>query len=288
MTRSNGGDTKELTQPGPQSFEYTSRMLVLFFVLAFSLTWAVLIPALAYVAEGQRILFIILAAFGPFFAAVITIWTHWGWPGLRGWLQKIFWARAPISVYVAGAVLLPLVFALLHYGLYRLLGGEPGLDGAEPLLLYPIYLILTALLTGGNEEPGWRGFALPALLQRFHPIFAALILGVLHAAWHLPLMGNYETSFGWYVFNVVPLTVILNWFYLTSRYNVIPVMLLHASTNVIDRFAPTPTDVLGGLGTFMVLRGTVYWAIAIVLIAATKGRLGYPVGASGTTPSNKN
>ncbi|HUW12542.1 MAG TPA: hypothetical protein VM537_22640, partial [Anaerolineae bacterium] len=73
---------------------------------------------------------------------------------------------------------------------------------------------------------------------------------------------------------LIPLTVVLNWFYLKSHKSVIPVMLLHASTNVIASFVPTPMEVLGGLGTYMVLRGLVYWAMAIVITILTKGRLG--------------
>jgi len=52
-------------------------------------------------------------------------------------------------------------------------------------------------------------------------------------------------------------------------------MLLHAGTNVIGDFFPTPIVLLNGLGTYMVLRGIVYWVIAIALIVITKGRLGY-------------
>ena len=51
-------------------------------------------------------------------------------------------------------------------------------------------------------------------------------------------------------------------------------MLLHAGTNVINNFVPTPDVLLSGLGTFTVLRGMVYWAMAIVLVILTKGRLG--------------
>jgi membrane protease YdiL (CAAX protease family) len=80
---------------------------------------------------------------------------------------------------------------------------------------------------------------------------------------------------GWYLFNVIPLTVLLNWFYCRSRKRVLPVMLLHTGTNVISSFLPTPTDVLDGFGSFVVLRGSVYWAIALVLIVATRGRLGW-------------
>lgn len=88
-------------------------------------------------------------------------------------------------------------------------------------------------MTGGNEEPDWRGFALPVLLQRLPPILASLILSALHALWHLPLMGRY------------------------------------------NGFLPTPADVLGGFGDYMLLRGLVYWTIALVLLIATKGTLGW-------------
>jgi len=253
-------------------------MLVLYFVLAFGITWAVLIPALSSVPEGGLTPFFILAAFGPFLAAIITMWVGRGGAELRRWLAQIFKLRIPVVLYLAGAFFLPMAMGVLHFGLYGALGGTPDFSTAIPWYFYLLYLLPTALLTGGNEEPGWRGFALPALLERMHPLWATLILGIAHSAWHLPLMSYYDTTFGWYLFNVLPLTVILNWLYLKSRGSVIPVMLLHAGTNVIGSFLPTPEDVLDGLGTYMFLRGAVYWGMAIVLLIATRGRLGYESG----------
>ncbi|MFW9856971.1 MAG: hypothetical protein ACFFFG_18115 [Candidatus Thorarchaeota archaeon] len=87
---------------------------------------------------------------------------------------------------------------------------------------------------------------------------------------------NYNnTTFGWYLFNLIPLTFVLNWLYLKSHQSVIPVMLLHSGINVISSFIPIPGDVLQGLGTYMFLRGIVYWGMAIVLLITTMGRLGY-------------
>lgn len=252
-------------------------MVVLYFALAFAITWAIIIPALSSVPEGRLTPFFVMGAFGPLIAAVIVIWTSKGKPELREWFRTIFRFRIPLILYLAGAFLLPIAIGVLHYVLYRVLGGESDFSNAIPWYLYLLCLIPTALLTGGNEEPGWRGFALPALLERFHPVPATLILGVIHAAWHLPLMSYYNTTFGWYLFNIVPLTFILNWLYFKSRKSVIPVMLLHAGTNCISNFLPTPMDVLGGLGTYMFLRGTVYWGIAIVILVLTRGRLGYRV-----------
>jgi membrane protease YdiL (CAAX protease family) len=264
-----------MTNKHQKKYQYSYPMLFQYFLLAFGLTWVILIPVLSFVPENQQVLFFVPAAFGPFFAAIITMWTHKGWMELGRWLRRIFTFRIPVILYLAGAFFFPIGMGILHYVLYRVLGGYHDFSGITIWYLYLLYLIPTALLTGGNEEPGWRGFALPALLERFHPILAGVILGIIHATWHLPIMRHYDTTFYWYIFNIIPLTCILNWFYLKSRGSIVPVMLLHAGTNVIGDFLPTLADVLGGLGTFMVLRGVVYWGIAIVLIIVTKGRLGY-------------
>jgi membrane protease YdiL (CAAX protease family) len=274
MSQNTEKESGKMAQLDRHQFQYTLRMLMLYFALTFAITWSILIPALSTVPEDHLLFFFILAAFGPFLSAVITIWTNKGRSGLRRWLRQVFTLRLPVVLYLTGTFFLPVGIGVLHYTLYRFLGGESDFYNAIPWYLYLLYLVPTALLTGGNEEPGWRGFALPALLERFHPVLAAIILGVIHSVWHLPLMSHYDTTFGWYLFNVIPLTFMLNWLYLKSRKSVIPVMLLHAGTNVIGNFLPTPMDILGGLGTYMFLRGLVYWGIASVLIIVTKGRLG--------------
>jgi len=253
---------------------FTLRMTALYFVLAFAITWAILIPALSLVPEESLTPFFVPAAFGPFLAASVVMGINRGRSGLIQWLRQVFKIRVSIVLYLAGAFFLPIGIGALHCVLYWALGGISDLSTATPWFIYPISLLLT-LLVGGNEEPGWRGFALPALLEHFHPVPASLILGFFHAAWHLPVMNYYGTTFGVYLFNVIPLTFILNWLYLKSHRSVIPVMLLHSGTNVISSFIPTPGDVLQGLGTWFFLRGIVYWGMAIVLLVTTRGRLGY-------------
>lgn len=256
------------------------RWLTLFFALAFAITWAILFPTVKHVPPKRQTPFIIAAAFGPFLAATITVRASRGREGLRRWLREILSFRVSAGLFLKASLLLPGLLGGMHYGLYRILGGHADFAGAQPWYFYPAYLIPTALLTGGNEEPGWRGFALPALLTRFSPIVASLILGVIHSIWHLPMLGSYDTTLVWYLFNLVPLTFVLNWFYLKSRGSVIPVALLHAGTNVVSTFVPTPDVVLGGHGTWMVLRGIVYWAISGAIIIATRGRLGRGAAAS--------
>jgi membrane protease YdiL (CAAX protease family) len=252
---------------------YKPIQIILFFVLTFLITWSFLIPWAKGSQSGDS-LALPCAGYGPFLAAVIVVWISKRRIGLRHWLGRAFRLRIPVILYLAGAFILPFVVGGLQYGLYLVLGGKPDFSRANPWNQYVANLAVIFLLYGGNEEPGWRGFALPALLERFHPLLASLILGVIHAAWHLPILSHYGTTFGWYLFNVLPLTVVFNWFYLKSRGSVIPVMLLHAGVNGIGNYLPTPMVVLDGLGTELFLKGSVYWVMAIVLIIMTRGRLG--------------
>ena len=52
------------------------------------------------------------------------------------------------------------------------------------------------LVLGGplGEELGWRGFALPRMQYLRTPFAATLALGVIVAAWHLPLLAISESS----------------------------------------------------------------------------------------------
>jgi membrane protease YdiL (CAAX protease family) len=46
-----------------------------------------------------------------------------------------------------------------------------------------------AFFVGGgvSEEPGWRGFLLPRLQDRFSPLVASLLVWFPWALWHAPL-----------------------------------------------------------------------------------------------------
>jgi uncharacterized protein len=131
----------------------------------------------------------------------------------------------------------------------------------------PAYLqtfLLTAVIFGGQEEPGWRGFALPRLHQRHIPLVATLLLGLGWGIWHVPLYG--PAGF------VVPLALA---FYYTWLYNktrsVLLCILLHASfTPAQDHLLLTADSPL----VDAVLLST-YLLGAGVLIALTRGRLGY-------------
>ncbi len=61
-------------------------------------------------------------------------------------------------------------------------------SGFELIGLIVITFIYTFFFGGGtNEEPGWRGFALPRLQLKFSPLISSLILGLIWGLWHMPI-----------------------------------------------------------------------------------------------------
>ena len=146
-------------------------------------------------------------------------------------------------------------------------------------LLTSTYLIY---LLGGpiQEEPGWRGFALPRLQQRLHPVTAALLLGVIHCFWHAPLFLTDEwdtarqepSQYLAYLILVVSLSFVLSWLYNGSRGSVLMVILGHNGVN----WALFTVGALTGLVADSNWPAALGLAgFAIIAIIATRGRLGY-------------
>lgn len=96
------------------------------------------------------------------------------------------------------------------------------------------------LIFGGSmgEEIGWRGFALPLLLQKYSPLQASYVLGLMQAFWHLPvdISGADVASIVAVIFRVgwsILITIIFTWFYLNFEGNLLIALLLHTSVNVL-------------------------------------------------------
>ncbi|OFK22306.1 hypothetical protein HMPREF2826_02045 [Olsenella sp. HMSC062G07] len=65
--------------------------------------------------------------------------------------------------------------------------GSDGLNPQIPLFVLPTLFVITTVAGGGNEELGWRGVLQPELETRLPYPVATLAVGVIWAAWHLPL-----------------------------------------------------------------------------------------------------
>jgi len=258
-----------------------TRKVWFFFTLTFVISWGIWIPVNLFLRRGLDLHpFILVGGYGPFLAAIMVTWKMEGRVGLREWLSRTFKWRINIVWYLLAAFLLPIGIAVFQYGLYLLLGGHADFSNALPWWNYPLGLVLVTILFGGNEEPGWRGFALPKLLTHHSPIVTNFIIAPIWVAWHLPLYfapgwSGADQPLEWFLLYALGLSLILTWVYLKSSRSVFPVMLLHAGTNHVFKYFPMEMVVIRSLAyDFNILKTIVYWTIAIILLITTTGRLG--------------
>jgi membrane protease YdiL (CAAX protease family) len=155
-------------------------------------------------------------------------------------------------------------------------------------------LVLQILTTGVAEEPGWRDFAQPRLQDRYGPVPGSLILGPLWGAWHLPL---FLTEWaGWpdvdwtmpveFVAGSILLGIVLTWVFNASGGSVPMAMLVHANVNTL--FSLMWPQIFPSLDAFRdSLHALVIGAgvTALLLVVATRGRLGLPDPAPGPRPA---
>jgi uncharacterized protein len=147
----------------------------------------------------------------------------------------------------------------------------------------------TGLLVGGplGEEAGWRAFALPRLQKRMGPLKGSVVLGVCWACWHLPTflipgMGEDASTlrsgvvlFGLFVVSTVALSLLFTWVYNSTRGSLLVTILLHTAIN----FPALTNTVLHG-----VVQVVMWGGLALMLVIATRGRLGYESYSNETTP----
>jgi membrane protease YdiL (CAAX protease family) len=201
--------------------------LVAFFVLAYALSWW------GWPLHALGLIPIPIASFGPFLAALVVLPITHGRAGVGTLLRRMVrWRVGPR--WYAAAFLLPPTIAGAAAGLNVLLGAQARPPAAlESWTGAATFFLLSLLIPGYGgawEEPGWRGYALPALQARRPSLGASLLLGVLVAGWHLPLFVTGDGSWS-ELGSILGATVVLTWVFNGSGGSVLLTMLLHATNN---------------------------------------------------------
>jgi uncharacterized protein len=98
------------------------------------------------------------------------------------------------------------------------------------------------------EEPGWRGFLLDHLQDKFSPLAASMAVWLPWALWHAPLDYYRPVRFSLVMYLeirvvfLIPIVIILTWLYNRSGQSIQTCALFHASMNtfpfVLPYFAP--------------------------------------------------
>jgi membrane protease YdiL (CAAX protease family) len=215
--------------------------LPIFFCLAFAIFW--LATPLANALQ-----FGLIASFTP--SAVALLLTGLGGGASALWALVSRVGRWRVSwVWYAAALGIPLGASLAVLGASRLLGAAPLAEPAPTLRLFVIIYVLAL-----GEELGWRGFVLPRLLARLPALPAALIMGAIHALYHLPLWfapGFPTPSYSIASFAAASLAfgIVWTWLYLHTDGSVLIALLFHGTINAAGNlfFGGVPPAQLGWL-----------------------------------------
>lgn len=114
----------------------------------------------------------------PTIAAIIVVFRDQGLEGIRILFRQLkYWKFSPHwylkAVLLFPATMLAVLFLLSLYS-----------SNFAPVLSLSA-MAFAALFSTLWEEIGWTGFATPVMLKRFSPLNVGLLLGFLHAMWHL-------------------------------------------------------------------------------------------------------
>lgn len=268
------------TRPGPAGV-LRRFPLIAYFLIALAFSWIVVA---IWVSFGWPTTFwtIVCITLGPTVSSFIMTGVTQGWPGIRALLGRFVRWRVPFVWYVVALLGIPAVMVL---GIVFLPGAATSFDPLTPQvwLGYPWTFLLVTFLGGPFlEEPGWRGFALARLEHKLGPLAGTLVLGLLWAVWHYPqyMMPEWAAQNGGftlesvaiYTLSVIPITVIFTWVFNNTRGSLLLAILTHASVNTFSVYVG---QVFPAQATGLLFGIVGFGGAALVVIALTRGRLGY-------------
>jgi len=237
--------------------------LPLFFLLAYLLSWWSLLFVRGMLPHGVAL------------AAVIVIALSAGKPGLRVFWNRLTNFRAGWLLFLAAPVII--IGFKLFDSVSNLLAGAT--FAGFPHLPFAIIAVELLLLGGLWEEPGWSGYALPALQKRFSKsrhgiLIATLILGIFRGIWHLPLL--IVGAIPWYDavwFTPLVFQPFITWIYNKSGGSVPVVMFFHYISNLLFAVSPIFTGADKPLYTILYMTGG--GLATLVLVWKTRFKLGF-------------
>ena len=223
-----------------------------FFLITFIWSWIIWTPlvlgSLNIISIPDNLLsiltipIIMLGVFGPLAGAMFAIYQEKGKGSSRKYLRSfldfnIGWKSYIIPIIIFGGS------TFIAWFLPELLG-EKRLSMLLPSIwIFIPYLLMMILLGGGQEEFGWRGYALPLLENKFGIWFANVILGIIWAFWHIPLWfitGTSQTymNFGGFILLMVGYSFILSWIRKIAGNKPFSGLYVHGLFNAFIPFMP--------------------------------------------------
>ena len=272
-----------------------------FVVLAYLITWVLLAPFF-YVfnivlhRELQwwlwfMVPFAFVGGCGPSVAALIVAYQTEGRPGVRRLLGRLVLWRVHVFWYVAALLVPPLATALSVLIADRGFSTLRHFDPVAVLAALPLAYALALPFGPFGEELGWRGFALPRLLERFNPSLASIILGCLWTFWHVPMMlfmpgaalpdfmELSARSVAIYLAQITAITAFMTFLFLRTRGSVLLAVLAHLAFNTAESvlFAGLPELPSGHVRNIYLVNVAVLGGIGVASLFALRSTTERPI-----------
>jgi membrane protease YdiL (CAAX protease family) len=244
--------------------------LVKFFIYSYLLLWVgiAFIGFLNFVGAPKLIQDIMknVAAWAPTYAILILYKSLYPNVKFKDYLKDNFLRKIKPHSFINSLLLQVLILSIVIL-IFLLLSGTK-FSSLEFIALQSIIPIFLINLTSGpiGEELGWRGYALNKLQEKYSPLIASIILGLLWGFWHLPLWflsGYTGLQLIYYIIAfliaVISLSVITTYFYNKSK-NILIAMWIHFWFNFLLKI------VIFDLLNLLIYMSIVYLNIALLLI----------------------
>ena len=177
-----------------------------------------------------------LMAVSPIVAALVLTTSSDGLVGVRNLLGRAFdFGRIRARAWYLVIFLLLPTTMVVEYAILQLTGATvpgPRFDIPELPLTFAFFFIAAIL-----EEVGWSGYAIDRLQHRRSALGAALLLGTVWGAWHLPAILEMPAAhspdwIAWQVGNQIVIRILIVWIYNNTGRSVFGAILFHAMLNL--------------------------------------------------------
>jgi len=239
----------------------------LFFVLVYALSiplWVLNVIYPIHLPVDNLPVTDIVATFTPLIAASILVYREERLSGVKNLLKRTFDYRriTKKAWYIPIVLMMPIIY-VLTYVIMRLIGLPVPAVWSPPLLTPLLFVAFFFAATG--EEIGYTGYATDPMQARYTALTASLIIGLIHAVWHVPSAFSIGYSPGLYIWGVIVLgvsfRVLTVWIYNNTGKSVFAAILFHAVTNTGRSIFP------GSRSAFELYDGAIgYGLIAIVTV----------------------
>jgi CAAX protease family protein len=213
-----------------------------FYALAFGLTWGIgaiallggrWMPTVQPLSPSNPLYYV--AAYAVSLSGIFLTWRYSGREGLSGLGRRLIPRRSSLRWILMVVAGYGVITGIVLWISGRARGAALVLPDWSTLLSAGM---LTIVRDPGplGEEFGWRGFALPRLLERYSPLRASIGLGLVHAAWHVPLffipgMPQAQLSFPLFTVGVVAIAIFDTALYLRTEASLLLAIVVHVLAN---------------------------------------------------------